>query len=119
MGTCFMTLLAAALGVLTLLSGGVSCQSSPFVRTRGSQFVLRGSTFLFNGFNSYWMMHVAADPSQRDKVSQVFKEASAAGLSVCRTWAFSDGVAGALQMSPGTYDEQVFQVSYIYIFLYL
>ncbi|CAN4099994.1 unnamed protein product [Withania somnifera] len=52
-----------------------------FVRTRGAHFVLDGSPFLFNGFNSYWLMHVAAQPTERYKVSEVFKEASAAGLS--------------------------------------
>ncbi|KAL3638610.1 Mannan endo-1,4-beta-mannosidase 2 [Castilleja foliolosa] len=80
-----------------------------FVKTRGSHFLLDGSPFLFNGFNSYWMMHVASDPNQRYKVSEVFREASAAGLTVCRTWAFSDAGDRALQISPGTYDERVFQ----------
>lgn len=74
-----------------------------FVTTRGPHFVLNGSPFLFNGFNSYWMMHVASDPSERYKVSEVFREASAAGLTVCRTWAFSDGGYRPLQISPGTY----------------
>ena len=81
-----------------------------FVRTQGSRFVLNGSPFLFNGFNSYWLMHVASEPAERYKVSEVFRDASAAGLSVCRTWAFSDGGDRALQISPGTYDERVFQV---------
>ncbi|XP_060188135.1 mannan endo-1,4-beta-mannosidase 5-like [Lycium barbarum] len=80
-----------------------------FVRTKGPHFVLDGSPFLFNGFNSYWLMHVAAEPNDRYKVSEVFQEASAAGLSVCRTWAFSDGGDTALQISPGVYDERVFQ----------
>ncbi|KAH9781740.1 Mannan endo-1,4-beta-mannosidase 1 [Citrus sinensis] len=80
-----------------------------FVQTRGTQFVLNGSPFLFNGFNSYWMMNVASQPSQRYKVSDVFRQAAAAGLSVCRTWAFSDGGYGALQQSPGVYNEPVFQ----------
>ncbi|KAL6498393.1 Mannan endo-1,4-beta-mannosidase 2 [Orobanche hederae] len=83
--------------------------AAAFVKTSGSHFVLHGSPFLFNGFNSYWMMHVASDPDQRPKVSEVFQEASTAGLTVCRTWAFSDGGDRALQMSPGTYDERVFQ----------
>ena len=81
-----------------------------FVRTMGTHFVVNGSPFYFNGFNSYWMMHVAAEPSERNKVSEVFREAAAAGLSVCRTWAFSDGGDRALQISPGVYDERVFQV---------
>ena len=76
----------------------------------GSNFLLQGSPFLFNGFNSYWMMNVASDPGRRHKVSEVFREASATGLTVCRTWAFGDGGDRALQISPGVYDERVFQV---------
>lgn len=98
-----------------LLLGALACEARvprnlAFVRTRGSHFVLHGSPFLFNGFNAYWMMHVGSDPSERYKVSEVFREASAAGLTVGRTWAFSDGGDRALQISPGTYDERVFQV---------
>ncbi|CAN4096231.1 unnamed protein product [Withania somnifera] len=54
-------------------------------------------------------MHVAAEPTERYKVTEVLKDASSAGLSVCRTWAFSDGGDRALQISPGVYDERVFQ----------
>lgn len=85
-----------------------------FVKIKGSHFVLNGSPFLFNGFNSYWMMNVATDPSERHKVSEVFRDASAAGLSVCRTWAFADGGNKAMQLSPGTYDERVFQVNFFF-----
>ncbi|KAK6932084.1 Glycoside hydrolase, family 5, partial [Dillenia turbinata] len=97
------------LGIFFFFTPSVLASSQGFVQTRGTQFVLNGSPFLFNGFNSYWMMHVAADPSQRNKVSDVLRQASAASLSVCRTWAFSDGGYQALQMSPGVYDERVFQ----------
>ncbi|KAK2975622.1 hypothetical protein RJ640_021067 [Escallonia rubra] len=100
------------LGILLFLA--LVCEarvpgSGAFVRTKGGRFVLNGSPFLFNGFNSYWLMDVASDPSQRYKVTQVLRDAAAAGLSVCRTWAFSDGGGRALQISPGTYDERVFQ----------
>lgn len=81
-----------------------------FVRTEGTRFVLHGSYFAINGFNSYWMMHVAAEPTERYKVSKTFREAAGAGLSVCRTWAFSDSGDRALQISPGVYHERVFQV---------
>lgn len=38
------------------------------------------------------------------------------GLSVCRTWAFSDGDGpSALQTSPGVFNERVFRVSQINI----
>ncbi|XP_052188999.1 mannan endo-1,4-beta-mannosidase 5-like [Diospyros lotus] len=80
-----------------------------FVRTRGTHFVLNGSPFYFNGFNAYWMMHVAAQPSERSKVTQVLHDAAKAGLTVCRTWAFSDGGDEALQISPGVYDERLFK----------
>lgn len=87
-----------------------SAGTAGFVKTRNTQFVVDGSSpFLFNGFNSYWMMHVAAEPSERHKVSDTLREAAAAGLTVCRTWAFSDGGDRALQMSPGAYNEPVFQ----------
>ncbi|KAI3993016.1 hypothetical protein MKX01_009759 [Papaver californicum] len=76
----------------------VICQSCSI----NTQFLLNGSPFLFNGFNSYWMMHVAAEPTERYKISNVFRDASAAGLTVCETWAFSDGSNQALdlQISP-------------------
>ncbi|XP_028801298.1 mannan endo-1,4-beta-mannosidase 5-like [Neltuma alba] len=94
-------------------SNSSSCSSSSppagFVRTNGTEFVLNGSAFFFNGFNSYWMMNVAVDSNQRYKISNVFREASSIGLSVCRTWAFNDGGYQALQISPGVYDENVFQ----------
>lgn len=81
-----------------------------FVQRKGTEFVLNGSPFLFNGFNSYWMMNVASDPNQRYRVSNVFQKASAAGLTICRTWAFTDGGNQSLQISPGLYNEQMFQV---------
>ncbi|EPS60450.1 mannan endo-1,4-beta-mannosidase 2, partial [Genlisea aurea] len=89
-----------------LLVGYAAAGDDAFVKSGGDHFVLRGSEFVFNGFNAYWMMHVATDPSARDKVTQVFSQASAVGLTVCRTWAFSDGGYGALQKSPGVYDER-------------
>ncbi|KAL8060025.1 hypothetical protein ABFX02_03G126300 [Erythranthe guttata] len=96
-------------GLLCLFLLARTTLASDFVQTRGTQFVLDNSPFLFNGFNAYWMMHMASDPTQRYKVSNVLRESAAAGLSVCRTWAFNDGGSQALQISPGVYDENVFQ----------
>ena len=81
--------------------------------------MINGSPFFFNGFNSYWMMHVASQPSERYKISNVFREAAAAGLNVCRTWAFCDGGDQALQMSPGVYNEAFFQVTNVPIYIYI
>ncbi|XP_058079489.1 mannan endo-1,4-beta-mannosidase 5-like [Magnolia sinica] len=99
-------------GVFTLLA--LLCEAKGphlrgFVTIKNTHFVVNGSPFLFNGFNSYWMMHVASDPNERHKITDVFREAATAGLTVCRTWAFSDGGDRALQMSPGVYDEYIFQ----------
>ncbi|KAH9711313.1 Mannan endo-1,4-beta-mannosidase 7 [Citrus sinensis] len=54
-------------------------------------------------------MYVASDPSQRSKVSTAFHEAASHGLTVARTWAFSDGGYRPLQRSPGSYNEQMFK----------
>ncbi|XP_059065096.1 mannan endo-1,4-beta-mannosidase 6 isoform X2 [Cryptomeria japonica] len=75
----------------------------------GTQFVVDGSPFYVNGFNTYWLMVYAVDPSTRPTVISLFQEAASAGLTVGRTWAFNDGGWRALQTSPGVYDEQVFK----------
>ncbi|WJX60992.1 Mannan endo-1,4-beta-mannosidase 7 [Trifolium repens] len=80
-----------------------------FVRTRGIHFMLNGNPYYANGFNAYWLMYTAADPSQRFKVSNAFHEATSHGLTVARTWAFSDGGYSPLQYSPGFYNEQMFK----------
>ncbi|KAI0492892.1 hypothetical protein KFK09_027168 [Dendrobium nobile] len=80
-----------------------------FIGTNGVHFVLNGNPFFANGFNAYWLMNMASDPSQRDKVSNAFKEASINGLTLARTWAFNDGGSNALQYSPGSYNEQMFK----------
>eukprot|EP00253_Pinus_taeda_P009720 PITA_09720 len=82
---------------------------SGFVRTEGTHFSVNGNPLFVNGFNSYWLMTLATDPTQRNKVTSVFEQATAHGLNVARTWAFNDGQYKALQTSPGLYDEQVFQ----------
>ncbi|WOL02391.1 mannan endo-1,4-beta-mannosidase 5-like [Canna indica] len=102
----------ASLSVAVLLAiaacGSGTAAASPFVQRWGTKFAVDGSTFLFNGFNTYWLMTAASDNLQA-KVSQTFSEAAADGLTVCRTWAFSDGGQGALQQSPGVYNENVFR----------
>ncbi|KAG4987948.1 Mannan endo-1,4-beta-mannosidase 7 [Glycine soja] len=79
-----------------------------FVRTRGIHFMQNGYPYYANGFNAYWLMYTASDPSQRFKVSNAFREAASHGLTVARTWAFSDGGYRPLQYFPGFYNEQMF-----------
>jgi mannan endo-1,4-beta-mannosidase len=84
---------------------------SGFVQQIGTHFILRGKPYYFNGFNAYWLMMIASDPSTKNKVTTTLQEASQHGLSVARTWAFNDGPGyKALQISPGSYDEDVFKV---------
>lgn len=97
-----------ALILFLLINGARTYAHQGFITTHGTQFALDGSPFLFNGFNSYWMMQVASDPTQRYKVSSVMRESAAAGLTVCRTWAFADGGSNPLQISPGVYNEHFF-----------
>ncbi|XP_059462807.1 mannan endo-1,4-beta-mannosidase 6 [Corylus avellana] len=79
------------------------------VGKKGNQFVVNDQPFYVNGFNTYWLMVFAADESTRGKVTDVFKQASLVGLTVCRTWAFNDGQWRALQKTPSVYDEVVFK----------
>ncbi|WJX19714.1 mannan endo-1,4-beta-mannosidase [Trifolium repens] len=51
----------------------------------------------------------ASDPSTRFKVTSTFQQASQHGLNLGRTWAYKDGDYKALQISPGSYDENVFR----------
>lgn len=84
--------------------------STSFVKTRGSNFVLDGRPVYVNGFNSYWLMVLATNPTDREKVTSVFEQAVAHGLTVARSWAFNDGnTSGVLQTSPGEYNEEVFK----------
>ncbi|XP_031478193.1 mannan endo-1,4-beta-mannosidase 7-like [Nymphaea colorata] len=96
--------------LLLVQKNGVPAEAQKdFVRIRGLHFVINGYPFYANGFNAYWLMYVASDPSQRGKVTSAFQQASSHGLTVARTWAFSDGGYGALQYSPGVYNEQMFR----------
>ncbi|KAL2954280.1 hypothetical protein AAZX31_19G212400 [Glycine max] len=80
-----------------------------FIERSNTHFYLNGKPHYLNGFNSYWLMNVASDPSTSSKVSITFQEASQHGLNVARTWAFNDGGYNALQISPGSYNENVFK----------
>ncbi|KAK9757679.1 hypothetical protein RND81_01G178800 [Saponaria officinalis] len=80
-----------------------------FISRKGVQFMLNGVEFYGNGFNAYWLMHEGSIPSERQKVSNTFQQAVNYGLTIARTWAFSDGGSQPLQSSPGVYNEQMFQ----------
>ncbi|KAM1230553.1 hypothetical protein ACFX2I_040689 [Malus domestica] len=72
------------------LNHGVIAEDG-FVKTRGMQLVLNGVPYYENGFNAYWLMYMATDPSKREKVSSAFREATNNGLTIARTWDFADG----------------------------
>ncbi|KAH7666502.1 Mannan endo-1,4-beta-mannosidase protein [Dioscorea alata] len=101
---CCMAFLA-----LLAFEQGSSCQIDSFARPSGTSFLVNGLPFYANGFNAYWLMDKAFDPYERDKVTSAMKEASSYGLTIVRTWAFSDGGGRALQISPGNYNEEMFK----------
>lgn len=80
-----------------------------FMRVEREHLMLNGSPFYGNGFNAYWLMYVASDPSQRSIISSAFQEAANHSLIIARTWAFRDGGFSPLQSSPSSYNEQMFQ----------
>ncbi|KAK8956760.1 Mannan endo-1,4-beta-mannosidase 6 [Platanthera zijinensis] len=77
-----------------------------FIGRTGTHFVEveDGSPVYVNGWNSYWLIS-----SKLDSISDIFRRGRAMGMTVCRTWAFSDGGANALQISPGRFNERIFQ----------
>lgn len=103
-----LTLIAVV--ALLVIFGRVGATREDFVQTKGNHFVLDERPLYFNGFNAYWLMYQAADPSTRPMVTTTLKQASEHGVNLIRTWAFNDGAYRALQITPGVYDEIVFQV---------
>ncbi|XP_074573770.1 mannan endo-1,4-beta-mannosidase 5-like [Curcuma longa] len=95
---------------VALVAATAAAQPPAYVERIGKTFWSEGYTFLFNGFNAYWLLDDAAAPySNGSKVTALFEEAAAAGLTVCRTWAFHDGGNNSLQVTPGVYNEHVFK----------
>ncbi|KAG9448101.1 hypothetical protein H6P81_014229 [Aristolochia fimbriata] len=80
-----------------------------FVKRSGTQFYVDGKPFYVNGWNSYWLMDQAVEEYSRPRVRAMLQAGAKMGLSVCRTWAFNDGAYNALQVSPGRFNERVFQ----------
>lgn len=91
-------------------SSSVSPKKMDFVTRNGTQFVVDGEVLYVNGWNSYWLMDQAVDEYNRPRVRTMLQAASKMGLTVCRTWAFNDGGYNALQISPGQFEERVFEV---------
>jgi len=90
-----------------------------FVQRAGTQFVIAlpgvnasvCQPFNFVGFNTFWLMLRASDPRSRNDVLEVLDKAASLGLTVLRTWAFSDGPDSyrALQRAPGQYNNHTFE----------
>ncbi|OVA10072.1 Glycoside hydrolase [Macleaya cordata] len=86
-----------------------------FVGTNSTRFVITSdsgeeSTLYINGWNSYWLMEESVWEESRTRVSEMIRRGAQMGMTVCRTWAFSDGnSSNSLQISPGVFDERVFQ----------
>ena len=90
-----------------------------FVQRAGTQFVIASADangtslcrkFYFLGSNAFSLMVRAADPLSRYDVLETLDKAALLGLTVLRTWAFSDGADSyrPLQREPGVYDENTF-----------
>ena len=86
-----------------------------FMTRNGVELWLNGIPFYGNGFNAYWLMYEASFQTERHKVSTTFQQARNNGLTIARSWAFSDGGSRPLQSSPGSYNDQMFQVNYIFL----
>lgn len=90
-----------------------SSSDDAFVTTSGHQFWLGGKALYVNGANIYWLMSMASrnEESSKASVTEVLTEAASVGVTVVRIWAFADGTDYLpLQLTPGVFDETVFQV---------
>ncbi|KAL5219580.1 hypothetical protein ABZP36_020264 [Zizania latifolia] len=105
-----INLVVVVVVLLAVVAAAAAGGGGGMVRVDGTQFVVDGSkTIYFSGFNAYWLMMMASDPARRGAVVTAFRQASARGLNLARTWAFSDGGDQPLQSSPGVYEEAMFQ----------
>jgi len=80
-------------------------RGSGFVKTEGTHFSINRYPMFVNGFKSYWLMTVATDSTQRNKVTSAFEQVVVHGLNVSKTWTFNDSQYKALRTSPAVYDE--------------
>ena len=95
--------------------GDTKAPKMGFVERNGTQFMVNGRAFYINGWNSYWFMDHAVEGYRKPRVRAMLRAARKMGLTVCRTWAFSDGGYNALQVFPGRFNEQVFKVSETFV----
>ncbi|KIM65251.1 glycoside hydrolase family 5 protein [Scleroderma citrinum Foug A] len=82
------TLAALLLPALAIPTSGTKAKrnSSPFVQTDGTSFIVNGSKFRFVGTNAYWLPALNTD----DDVWNTLGNISATGAKVVRVWAFND-----------------------------
>lgn len=87
-----------------------------FIGTNSTHFIevedQRQSAVYVNGWNSYWLMEESVWRESRHSVSRMLKKGAEMGMTVCRTWAFSDGgdAPTSLQISPGVFNEKALKV---------
>ncbi|XP_010522866.1 PREDICTED: mannan endo-1,4-beta-mannosidase 1 isoform X2 [Tarenaya hassleriana] len=106
---CLFSFIAGNGGVCGNEKTDGAATTTGFVGRNGTHFVVRGERMYLNGFNAYWMMNAAADTASRTTVTAALRQASAVGMNVARTWGFHEGGYEPLQISPGSYNEHVFQ----------
>ncbi|KAG0707761.1 glycoside hydrolase family 5 protein [Suillus ampliporus] len=81
----FSTLLASAIAT-TPSQTTVRRDSSSFVSTSGSDFVVNGSGFKYIGTNAYWLPTL----NTNEDIWNTLANISALGINVVRLWAFND-----------------------------
>eukprot|EP01024_Parvocaulis_polyphysoides_P029241 TRINITY_DN26392_c0_g1_i2.p2 TRINITY_DN26392_c0_g1~~TRINITY_DN26392_c0_g1_i2.p2 ORF type:complete len:175 (-),score=16.10 TRINITY_DN26392_c0_g1_i2:408-869(-) len=80
-----------------------------FVTVKDQKLWLHGKPFMFLGASCYYLMSYAADEKGVRRVANdTLQAAQSMGLTVLRTWAFSDGHRwNSLQPEPGVFVEDV------------
>ncbi|KAK9809485.1 hypothetical protein WJX73_002812 [Symbiochloris irregularis] len=92
-------------------SSSAAAGNSSFVQRTNDMLQLDGQRYTYQGFNSYYMLQSASYPGGQSDVTAVMDLAQRLGLTVIRTWAFSDGTQEAfpLQVQLGQLNTTILQ----------
>lgn len=131
---CLALCAAAVLAISSIQTQGIAnvkaqetkTQNTGFVTAEGTQFMLNGHPFYFEGCNSYDLFTlgdgwndsttelICSKFMDQKKIEERFRQMAENGVTVLRTWGFSSETWHGFETAPGKYNEAEFmQFDYI------
>ncbi|MBI1806915.1 MAG: T9SS type A sorting domain-containing protein [Ignavibacteria bacterium] len=94
--------------LVILIRAAMYAQSPVFVSRSSDTLFFAGKPFYAIGVNSYYLQNIAAF-GDTTHIDEIFREASALGLTTIRTWGFFDSPnttnPAVIQLSPGVFQQ--------------